>query len=51
MEIIVKKGPTDKRKGITILKQKRVKLTREDQRDFDKKKFDENYSKIKWKTQ
>lgn len=49
MEVIVKKGPTDKRKGITIIKQKRVKLTREDWRGLDKKKFDDNYDKIKWK--
>ena len=49
--IIVKKGPTDKRKGIKIIRQKRVKLTREDWRDLDKKKFDKNYDKIKWKIQ
>jgi len=49
MEIIAKKGPTDKRKGITILKQKRVKLTREDWRGLDKKRFDENFDKIKWR--
>lgn len=29
MQIIVKKGPTDQRKGIKIIRQKRVKLTKE----------------------
>ena len=49
MEIIVKKGPTDQRKGIKIIRQKRVKLTRDDWRGIDKKKFDEGYDKINWK--
>jgi hypothetical protein len=48
-EIIIKKSPADPRKGIKIIRQKRVKLTREDWRYIDKKKWDENYDKIKWR--
>ena len=51
MEVIVKKGPGEQRKGQKIIRQRRVKLTREDWRGLDKKKFDKNYDKIKWKTQ
>lgn len=48
MEIIAKKSPGEQRKGQKIIRQRRVKLGRKEWRNLNKKKFDENYDKIKW---